>query len=213
MGQSLCREAVGSLTSVRSATATRTGATAHAFAALHAGNVRPRRRRTRGVTLIELLVAISILAIVAAIATPNFSTFLHNSRISSESAKLFADIEMARSEASRRNATVTICPIASGNACSQDWTQPRVIFIDANNDGTYGAGEELIRNGDAPTGRVVIAAANLGTGANLVRFRSSGISNAPTANWSFCESNSTLSGQTLSLNGSGRPTTQQSSCP
>lgn len=237
MGQSFCRTAVGLLTPVPPARAATTGPAAHAPAASRshdasardAASRRPlpsphtalsissQRRRTshaRGVTLLELLVALTILGILAAAAAPNFKSFLHNSRLASEATKLFLDVELARSEAARRNATVTICPMDSGNACSADWNKPRVIFVDADADGSRGVTEELIRNSDALASTVTVTAANLGTTTNLVRIRSSGISSAPTASWKFCESNSTQAGQTVSLTGSGRPhTDQQSTCP
>lgn len=227
MGQSFCRKAVGLLTPVLPAPACTTGLAAHAPAASCMRNAsrhraspcshsspRTHRLHARGVTLIELMVALAVLGVLAAAAIPNFKSFLHNSRLNSEATKFYMDVESARSEAARRNTTVTICPMADGNACSDDWTKPRVIFVDADGDGTRAAGEELVRNSDAPSAMVTVAVANLGATSNAVRIRPAGNTSAPTASWKFCEKNSTLSGQTVSLTGSGRPHIElQSICP
>ncbi len=228
MGQSFCRTAAGLLTPVLSVPVVATGLAAHASVASclrdallrraalprSKSSMRVRRFHARGVTLIELMVALTVLAVLAAAAAPNFKSFLHNSRLSSDATRLFADLELARSEASRRNTTVTICPIDTGNACSENWSLGRIVFVDADNDGVYTNTEELIRNSDAPQATTSITAANLGATLNRVRVRSTGSTTAPTANWKFCERNSTAAGQTVSMTGSGRPSIQQqSTCP
>ncbi|WP_420993330.1 GspH/FimT family pseudopilin [Cupriavidus sp. 30B13] len=172
---------------------------------------RPAPCRPGGFTLIELMVALSVLAILAAAAIPNFSSFLHRSRITSESSRLVSDIETARSEAARRNATVTICPTMDGASCTDDWSRRRVIFVDADNDGQIGAGEEVIRNSDAPTARTAIVASNIPSGT-VVRFRSFGASTPPNAAWQFCEHGSANDGLTVSLTGTGRAGSRQAAC-
>jgi type IV fimbrial biogenesis protein FimT len=214
MGQSFCRKAAGSLTPLLPTAGVNTGVGADAPGAVHTrAYQRCHRRRAGGVTLIELMVAVAVLAVLAAAAIPNFKSFLHNSRLSADATRLFADLELARSEAARRNTTVTICPLDSGNKCADDWTLPRIVFVDADNDGTYSNTEELIRNSDPLQATTVITAANLGATPDRVRMRSTGSSSTPTASWKFCERNSTAAGQTVSMTGSGRPSTQlQSTC-
>nr|WP_315592593.1 GspH/FimT family pseudopilin [uncultured Cupriavidus sp.] len=235
MGQSFCREAVGLLAPVLPVPEVTSGKAAHAPEAARAYAAESRRtclhspaisstsvlsapqhqrRATRGLTLIELLVALTVLSILAAAAIPNFKSFLHNSRLSSDATRLFTDLELARSEAARRNATVTICPLDTGNLCSDDWSLPRILFVDADNDGIYSNTEELIRHSDTPQPTTAITGLNLGVTLNRVRVRSTGSTTAPTASWKFCERNSTEAGQTVLLTGSGRPSIQlQSICP
>jgi type IV fimbrial biogenesis protein FimT len=227
MGQSYYRKVAGLLTPVLRTPGCISGLAARAAAASHTRDAflhRNSPRTTRltlqcrfhahGMTLIELMVTLTVLGILAAAAIPNFKSFLHNTRLSSEATKLYMDMETARSEAARRNTTVTICPMPSGNACSNDWSKPRVMFVDADNDGTRGASEELIRNSDALSPTVTVTTANLSATPNAVRIRPVGVSSTPTASWKFCERDSTLPGQTVSMSGSGRPYTElQSICP
>jgi len=178
---------------------------------LHNRHDRPGAARAGGFTLIELMVTLSVLAILAAAAIPNFSSFLHRSRMTSESSRLISDIETARSEAARRNATVTICPTADGASCTDDWSRRRVIFIDADSDGQIGASEEVVRHSDAPNARTAVVASNIPSGT-VVRFRSFGASTPPNAAWQFCEHGSTADGLTVSLTGTGRASSQQAAC-
>jgi len=64
------------------------------------------RMRQSGVTLIEMLIAISIVATLMLLALPNMSTWLNNAQIRTAGETLLAGINVARTEALRRNAVV-----------------------------------------------------------------------------------------------------------
>jgi len=61
-----------------------------------------------GFTLIELLIVIAIAAILAAIAVPSFKTMIRNMAVRSAANDLVADIQFARSEATRANRAVSL---------------------------------------------------------------------------------------------------------
>lgn len=84
----------------------------------------PARDRQAGVTLIELLVVVSIAAILAAIAAPSFRSFINSTRQSSAAMQLVSDLNLARSEAIKRNAHMLVCARnAAGTDCagSTNW--------------------------------------------------------------------------------------------
>lgn len=78
-----------------------------------------RSPRQRGVTLIEALAVVAILAIVSAVAAPGMRAFAMSQRAKTLSYDLVADLLVARSEALKRNAAVTVAPI--GTSWSGGW--------------------------------------------------------------------------------------------
>src|ERR1700736_4315457 len=79
--------------------------------------MRYKHRAQRGVTLVELMVALSILSVLLYIATPSFRDAGLPSQLRAISNNIVAATKMARSEAIKRNATVTLCVSSDGQTC------------------------------------------------------------------------------------------------
>ena len=73
-----------------------------------------------GFTLVEALIVLSIAAIVLAIAVPNLSFLINSMNARSASFDLIADLALARSEAIKRNRSVTVAPLVGTN-WAQGW--------------------------------------------------------------------------------------------
>ncbi|MEB1608525.1 GspH/FimT family pseudopilin [Xanthomonas campestris pv. campestris] len=75
-------------------------------------------RLPTGFTLVELMVTIAVLAILMAIALPNFTALINGSRLTSQANELVASLQYTRSESVRLNRRVTLCPSSDGANCS-----------------------------------------------------------------------------------------------
>ena len=98
-----------------------------------AGSVgRALDRRSRGFTIIELMTAITIVAVLIGLGVPSLASYLQATKLASAANNYYAGVQLARAEAIRRNLPVefvlTNTPIAAGiestavaNANGQNW--------------------------------------------------------------------------------------------
>jgi type IV fimbrial biogenesis protein FimT len=84
---------------------------------------------SRGFTLVELVVTILILAVLVAMAVPNFTDATLGSKLSSIANNLVAGTQIARSEAIKRNADVVVCASSNGTSCNNPGTGWRAGWI------------------------------------------------------------------------------------
>ncbi len=90
---------------------------------------------SRGFTLVELLVVMTIGAILVAAAVPSMSYFIATTRSSNATNTMVASFELARSEAIRRNTIVSVCRTLDPNA-----TEPTIACSNAAGAG-YAVGD------------------------------------------------------------------------
>jgi type IV fimbrial biogenesis protein FimT len=79
---------------------------------------RPGKRAERGFSLVELMVAIIVAAILTAIALPSFRTTLQKHRLRVSADSLQSTVQYARTEAVLRATYVSLCASADGATCS-----------------------------------------------------------------------------------------------
>lgn len=110
------------------------------------------RTRNRGVTLFELMLTLAVAAVLAAIAVPNMRDFIRNNRLTAVANDLLRSMQVARSEAIKRQRWVAVCasanPAAAAAICSNGAFGGWIVFEDTNGDWEIGAGEEIIERHD-----------------------------------------------------------------
>jgi type IV fimbrial biogenesis protein FimT len=102
-------------------------------------------------TLIELLIVVAIAAVLAAVAIPSFDTLLSSSRFTTYANTYLTHLNLARSEALKRNARVTLCKSADGATCttSGGWDQGWIVFHDVNNNAQTDLDEAILQSHEA----------------------------------------------------------------
>lgn len=75
--------------------------------------------RQAGFNLLELMITVTVMAILLAIAVPTFRELMHRNQVTSASNELLATVAYARTEAINRGQLVSLCPSAdNGASCS-----------------------------------------------------------------------------------------------
>ena len=130
----------------------------------------------RGLTLIELMIAVAVLAVMLALAGPSFEQAINGNRLSSASSEVVGALQLARSEAVRNNRRVVLCRSDDGSACSSSnaswpgW----IVFVDTDSDGVRDSDEPVIKSGTLENNlRLLPSAAIVGLGHSIV-FRGDG---------------------------------------
>ncbi|WP_213478247.1 GspH/FimT family pseudopilin [Marinobacter lipolyticus] len=161
-------------------------------------------QRNRGITLVELLVTLAIVAIVATQITPSFSRLLATSDRNSEIGELITLINVARNTAIYEQTTVTLCPIDETNRCNRDWDLPLVAFRDPGRTRTVSDPSQIIRERQTNNIGTIRGATGIHT---YFRFNASGLAYGAIGNITWCpnDGDAALAAQ-IRINMGGRPT-------
>lgn len=70
--------------------------------------------RERGFTLVELMITLAVMAILLTVGIPSFQTIFQSNRLATQANEMIGAINLARSEAIKRGANVTVTASAGG---------------------------------------------------------------------------------------------------
>lgn len=156
----------------------------------------------RGFSLIELLVTLSIAAILLMVAVPNFITFVQNNRLATQANDFVTMLNYARSEAVKRNQRITVCSSTTGSSCanSTTWETGLLVFADTNGDGVVDGGEDVLQVRQGMEGSNILRA---GT-RTRVTYQATGFSPGFNDTFRLCDSRGTASARAIVVSNQGR---------
>jgi len=152
------------------------------------------------------MVTLAIAAILATLAAPNFSNIIANNRMVTQINELNTSLSVARSEAIKRNATITLCKSTDQENCAAgDWDSSDngwIVFVDNNSDNdAKDDGEEILRIQDTLSGSLKLKFNNDGK----ISYRASGLANKA-GTFTLCDQRSSAQkyAKALIINNTGR---------
>jgi len=119
-------------------------------------------KHLRGYTLIEVMVVVTIAAILMGLAAPSFVRTVRSTTISNSVNSFMSDMRYARSESIRRGVSVVVCrsnaPEAASPVCNtgsgididgdglgDGWASGWIIFEDLDGDGSKDSAEAVLK--------------------------------------------------------------------
>lgn len=171
-----------------------------------------------GLTLIELMAALAVAAVLLTLAVPSFKTLMEKSRLTTVTNDFVAAVNLARSEAIKRDVTVIMCrsgdPTATSPVCggtgssSHNWSSGWILY--ATNGSNVAerdynsATDVLIQRGSAAATGVTIKSNDAGN--SWLTFHSDGtLQESGNATYAVCDENKEATGRLITILRTGRP--------
>ena len=126
-----------------------------------------------GFTLIDVMIGISIMALMTMIAVPSFTTLIQDRQQFARLSEFQSALQLARSEAIKRGSRTVVCASSDGAACATTaWSSGWLVYVDDDSDGVKDASETLLAVADSlDNGYSLIGSTNI---ADMVRYNGNG---------------------------------------
>ena len=179
---------------------------------------------TAGFTIVEVLITVTIAAILAAVAAPGFSELIRDTRFTTEANNMVAALNLARSEAAKRGGVARL----DSDAASSVWTGGWTLWVDQDADGARaGIGTVADITDDTETLRVgerLKSPLTLTANGNVasVQYQPTGVGEGRTAGnalvaapytFDVCNGEAGVNGRRITISTTGHVTVAGLTCP
>jgi len=155
-----------------------------------------------GLTLLELMLVISIIALLIGAGLPTVRQFTLNQRLTAASRQLYQDLMFARDSAVSLSRVIVACPSnnADGCAANNGWQQGWLVFQDDNLDRQRQTSEPVFRVGGEHSDLTITSSVH----RNRLRFYPNGTAPGNAASLVICDQRGAANAFAIVLSNSGR---------
>ena len=145
------------------------------------------QRELMGVTLMECLIALAIMAILSVLAVPSFRDLLARRTVLVTAEALVDDLRFARTEALKRGGQVSVCSSTNGLECTQSavWVEGWIVFVDGGTTAKVDGSDEILRVQTRQLGMASIESVNPANAKNSFSFRPTGMASPASQSFKF----------------------------
>ena len=160
--------------------------------------------KQQGFTLIEIIIALSILSILTAYGVPEWRSFKQNQTMTQELNRLSSSINYARNQSIIASEHIILCASQSYNACDGDsqWHNGWMVFVDVNRNRKFDALDRILLTESGMTGQLEALASIY---RPLIRFDQMGFSPGTNLTVRFCDERGAEYGKAIIISNVGRP--------
>lgn len=166
----------------------------------------------QGFTLIELMVTLSILAVILMMAVPSFGPTLRSNRLFAVQTAVMSAMALARSEAAKRGVPVGIRASGASVTGGNEWGAGWSVWVDSNANGAIDAGEPILRAHEALVAGLTLSVPNNG----VIEFDAHGFLlpvPSPARQLKACSSTSGAPGYLITIQPNGLADSASTACP
>ena len=159
-----------------------------------------------GLTLVELIITLAVVSILIVSTIPGFQSFIESNRIRASVNVFVTHLQLARSEAVKRNRFVVLCPSSDGASCITDYTQwakGYIVFVDDDRNKRRESNEKLIKYYQGEASRVAIFSSS--NARRVVAYYPSGMAWGLNTTIRFCAKVADTNNRAVIISNTGRP--------
>ena len=160
------------------------------------------QKSTSGFTLIELMLALSVAAVLFSLALPSMHEFQQRQRIVATANGLVAHINLARLHAVTRREVAVVCPSLDGATCTgaNRWENGWIVFRDPDRNGEPDQSGDVLRTGSGMPNLLIDSA-----GRTRIRYQPSGSAGGTNLTIKLCDTTHPDQSRAVIVSNPGRP--------
>ncbi len=160
----------------------------------------------RGFTVIELMIAVAVVALLLTVGVPSFSSIIEQNQLSTQVNDLISTLQYARSESIKTGRSITVCKSINGASCitSGGYEGGWIVFIENSPvNGDFDVGEQLLKVHEALNSNLTLRANS--SFANFISYLpTGGVTSTTDGHFVLCKKSDISKSRAVFITTSGR---------